>query len=152
VRAVPRRREPRSDVRPVDAVSRRGARAGGGNLEDTQAKVAQFVTGHDLDVALVPRVLDLLSELGELAKQLLEETNYGKRRAARRASPALRSELGDVAFALLALANHLEVDLSVCVDEVLLKYEVRIGQEAAIRKTERNRPKSLGGTIPGSLP
>lgn len=44
---------------------------------DEQEQVAEFVAIHDLDAPPAYRLLDLASEVGELAKDAAESTGYG---------------------------------------------------------------------------
>ncbi|MFC4439659.1 MULTISPECIES: MazG nucleotide pyrophosphohydrolase domain-containing protein [Natrialbaceae] len=92
-------------------------------MNDRQRQVAAFVDEHDLETPLEYRLLDLVSEVGELAKDANESTGYG-------ASPADLSiesdELGDALFALLAVADALEIDADAALEEALEKYERRL--------------------------
>lgn len=90
---------------------------------DEQRQVADFVERHDLETPPEYRLLDLASEVGELAKDANESTEYGE-------APedlAIESdEIGDALFALLALADALEIDASEALEEALAKYEDRL--------------------------
>ncbi len=90
---------------------------------DEQKAVATFVAEHDLETPPAFRLLDLVSELGEVAKNATESTEYGEH-------PEQLSvdtdEIGDVLFALLALADSLEIDASEALADSLTKYEARM--------------------------
>jgi NTP pyrophosphatase (non-canonical NTP hydrolase) len=90
---------------------------------EEQRRVAAFVDEHDLATPPEFRLLDLVSELGEVAKNATESTDYG-------GDPdglALDAdEVGDVLFALLALAESVEIDAGAALDESLAKYERRL--------------------------
>ena len=90
---------------------------------DEQQRVVEFVAAHELEAPPEFRVLDLVSEVGEVAKDAAESTAYGS-------SPATLSvesdEIGDVLFSLLALSNALEIDAGEALDEALAKYENRM--------------------------
>ena len=90
----------------------------------SQDKVLAFTNQHGLEIDLRDRVLDLVSEVGELAKEVLSGSAYGQQPF----SPTENwpSELGDIYFALLCLANSSQVDLQVALDAVIQKYEVRL--------------------------
>lgn len=92
-------------------------------MDDQQEAVAAFIDGHDLETPPEYRLLDLVSELGELAKDANTSTEYG-------ASPddlTIESdEIGDALFALLALADSLEVDAGEALEEAMTKYEQRM--------------------------
>lgn len=90
---------------------------------DEQQRVAAFVDQHGLEAPPAFRLLDLLSELGEVAKDVNESTGYG----ARPEDAAVNAdELGDTLFALLALAEALDVDAGEALDVALEKYERRL--------------------------
>lgn len=95
--------------------------------QNDQQKVAAFVTRHDLQTTPEARLLDLVSEVGELAKELLKGNNYGRRDVAP-AGAAWQQEIGDVYFALLCLANRTGVELEEALDVVLEKYARRLDQ------------------------
>jgi NTP pyrophosphatase (non-canonical NTP hydrolase) len=89
---------------------------------DDQARVAAFLDAHDLRAPPENRVLDLASEVGELAKNVNETTDYG----AADGADVDRDELGDAYFCLLALADELDYDAGDALDEALAKYESRL--------------------------
>ncbi|WP_226483081.1 MazG-like family protein [Natrinema amylolyticum] len=94
---------------------------------DEQRSVADFVDEHDLETPPEFRLLDLVSEVGELGKDANTSTDYGE-------SPAdleiATDELGDALFALLALADALESDASAALEEAVEKYERRLDGDA----------------------
>ncbi len=92
-------------------------------MKEIQDKVREFVRKHDLDTSSEVRMLDLASEVGELAKELLKTTNYGKSEDKAKLSA---DELGDVLFSLICLANTQEIDLGEALEKTLSKYEKRI--------------------------
>lgn len=69
------------------------------------------------------RILDIQSELGELAKEVLKSTNYGKKELV--ITKELELELGDVLYSLLTFANENGVSIEKCLDGALAKYEKR---------------------------
>jgi hypothetical protein len=70
------------------------------------------------------RALDLVSEVGELAKEILEGTDYGS--ALFEAPEGWTGELGDSLFALVCLANSTGVDLEAALNAALEKYRERL--------------------------
>ncbi|PAU85377.1 nucleotide pyrophosphohydrolase [Halorubrum salipaludis] len=92
---------------------------------DEQDRVAAFVDEHDLDADLPYRVLDLESEVGEIAKEVTASTDYGAAPAEVSIAP---DEIGDALFALLALADATGVDAGDALDESLAKYRSRIDE------------------------
>jgi len=90
---------------------------------DEQDEVASFIQEHEIESPPAYRLLDLVSELGEVSKDVAESTDYGD-------SPeelSIKSdEIGDVLFSLLALAEAIEINADEALDEALEKYEKRI--------------------------
>ena len=89
---------------------------------DEQVRVADFLDDNDLRAPPANRVLDLASEVGELAKNVNESTDYG----ATEGADVDHDELGDALFCLLALADELDHDAGAALDEALAKYADRI--------------------------
>ena len=65
------------------------------------------------------------SELGEIAKELIKESDYGTKPLSQEHDPNLELKLGDAYYSLLELANTLNVDLETALKKVLEKYEER---------------------------
>lgn len=93
-------------------------------MNDTQKIVLDFNKKHNLHMDAVLRLLDLQTELGELSKEHLKLTDYGRSNFTK--GPEWKAELGDLAYSLLALANETEVDIDEALDETLVKYAQRI--------------------------
>lgn len=91
---------------------------------DEQQRVADFLDEHDLHASSEYRLLDLVSEVGELAKDANESTGYGSEPDDLAIQP---DEIGDALFALLALADGLGIDTGEALETALSKYERRIG-------------------------
>ncbi len=89
-----------------------------------QGSVAAFVDEYGLEAPVHARALDLASEVGELAREILEGTDYG--RAPFEAPEGWTAELGDALFALVCLANSTGVDLESALVGTLEKYRERI--------------------------
>lgn len=70
------------------------------------------------------RMLDVISELGELSKEVLKATSYGENSF--KATRDFELEFGDCLYSLLALANESGIDAEKAVDAVLNKYASRI--------------------------
>ncbi len=91
-----------------------------------QEKVVSFISQHEIEISPEYRLLDLVSELGEVSKDAVKSTEYGENPDDLTISA---DEIGDVLFALLALATALDIDASDALDEALDKYDNRL-QEA----------------------
>ena len=66
-----------------------------------------------------------MSEVGELCKECLVETNYG-RKARSGQSVRLENEMGDVVYSLAVVGNCLGIDFEHCLDLALDNYELRM--------------------------
>ena len=95
-------------------------------LPEFQTRVAEFTATNQLEHDAATRLLDLVSETGEAAKEMLKATQYGAR--AFSVSDAWRDELGDVLFALVCLANETDVNLEDALTAALEKYRARLAQ------------------------
>jgi NTP pyrophosphatase (non-canonical NTP hydrolase)/8-oxo-dGTP pyrophosphatase MutT (NUDIX family) len=93
-------------------------------LPPHQQRVADFVDAAGLRAGVEARALDLVSEVGEVAKEVLKGSAYGDRPFDPPASWA--DELGDVVFSLACLANATNVDLDQALAGALEKYRARL--------------------------
>lgn len=93
-----------------------------------QLQVQTFVSMRQIDADATTRLLDLMSEIGELSKVMLNENGYGKRAFA--PNDAWRDEMGDVFFALVCLANETHVNLEEALNGALEKYRERLETQA----------------------
>jgi NTP pyrophosphatase (non-canonical NTP hydrolase) len=93
-------------------------------VHEIQERAAALVRESRLEAPMTARVLDLVSEVGEVAKEVLESSEYG--RAAFHASSAWGEELGDVFFSLVCVADSSGVELEQCFVEALAKYGARL--------------------------
>lgn len=98
-------------------------------MKQTQQKVKAFCQKHNLVSPPEYSTLDTMSELGEVAKELLKMTDYGRRPMQFREE--IKTELGDVLYSLITLANSLDVDVEEALDTALEKYEKRLEKGSA---------------------
>jgi len=91
---------------------------------DPQERVAQILRTYSIRNDVRSRLMDVMSELGEVSKDMLKATDYGAVTPDSYAS--LGQELGDVYFALLALVQACDVDLEQALKQVCIKYEQRM--------------------------
>jgi len=89
----------------------------------SQERVAAFLADHDLTAPPAYRLLDAHSELGELAKEVAESTDYGTDPGA---VDVAEDELGDALFALLAFSDGVGIDAGQALATAIEKYERRI--------------------------
>ena len=93
-------------------------------MKDIQEKIKLFCENNELNSPVEHRVLDTMSELCEVAKEILKMSNYG--RSPIQYNSGLKMELGDVLFSIITIANAFEIDLEEALNKVLKKYEKRI--------------------------
>ena len=93
---------------------------------ELQRKVAEFVKEHQLEAGVEARFLDLISEIGELSKEHLKATDYGKKDGY--VTESLMNEYGDVMFSLICLANSMGIDMEHALECALSKYKYRLEQ------------------------
>lgn len=92
-------------------------------MKKEQERVLEFMKEHELGGTTAFRLLDLVSEIGEVAKDATKSSEYGQ-------SPkdleVKKDEIGDVLFSLLAVSNDLGIDAEEAFQEAIGKYERRI--------------------------
>jgi NTP pyrophosphatase (non-canonical NTP hydrolase) len=97
-------------------------------MNNHQKKVTDFVEKYNFRCSIDARLLDLTSEVGELANELIKSNDYGRKELL--LTPGWEEELGDVYFSLIELANITGIDLGVALDKVLQKYAKRMEQKS----------------------
>jgi len=102
------------------------------NLKEIQEKIKDFCKKYDIENPIEHRTLDLTSEIGEVAKEILLMTNYGNSKLKYRNE--IKSELGDVLYSLITIANYFNIDLEEALNMVLEKYKI---SEVLVQKTIR---------------
>lgn len=88
-----------------------------------QRRVASFIEQHGLHAPPEYRLLDLVSEVGELATEANASTQYGN---VPETITLSEDEVGDALFALLALAERRGIDADEALQTSLEKYENRL--------------------------
>ena len=95
-------------------------------LSDHQREVSRFIEDNNLGAAPGFRVLDLVSEVGELVQDVTKSSDYGLEPEK---MDVKKDEVGDVLFSLLAVCNELDIDAEEALEEAVEKYESRIEQK-----------------------
>ncbi|MCL2170610.1 MAG: MazG-like family protein [Defluviitaleaceae bacterium] len=95
-----------------------------------QQMVSDFVTKYNLHTSAEARYIDLVSEIGELGKEIIKGSDYGKTPFAQ--TPQMQDEIGDCLFSLLALCDLLEINAEEAVKKSLSKYETRFAEKGDI--------------------
>lgn len=83
----------------------------------------EFINEKGISSRIDVRVMDLISEAGELSKEVLTGSDYGRKSFS--ATKGWKNELGDVLFALICIANVTSIDLEICLKKTLEKLEQR---------------------------
>lgn len=99
-------------------------------MKELQDNIKQFVKEHKLDTSAESHFIDLVSELGEVGKELLKMNNYGRNKETI-FRKEVKEELGDVLYSLITLANKFDIDLEKELNLVLEKYERRLKKGSA---------------------
>lgn len=94
------------------------------NLHELQEQIKDFCAEHRLESPPEYRLLDAVSELGEVAKEILKMSDYGRKPIQYRED--LQVELGDLLYSLITLANSFDIDLDESVQLALAKYRKRL--------------------------
>ena len=92
-----------------------------------QNKVNEFNKNRGVHLAPMPvsaRILDIESEMGELAKEYLKYSGYGTGQF--KLKEDFKLEFGDVLYSLLSLADELGINADECLDMAINKYKQRI--------------------------
>jgi len=91
--------------------------------------VQNFIQQHSWQTDVQTRYIDLVSEIGELGKEITKSTDYGKRELI--LSEQMTDEMGDCLFSLFALCHAMGIDAQAALDGALDKYERRLPENAA---------------------
>ena len=100
------------------------------SFNSAQELVSQMTKKYNLEISPELRYIDLTSEVGELGKEILLSTEYGRNEFS--ATDNLESEIGDTFYSLICIANSLDINLSNALIKVLQKYEKRFFEKGSI--------------------
>ena len=95
-----------------------------------QNDVKAFLDKYNLRTSETVRYVDLVSEVGELGKEILTGMDYGKVDYVQ--TPDAQGELGDCLFSLLALCCEMDVDAEAALGQALAKYAARFVAKGSI--------------------
>lgn len=99
-------------------------------MQKIQKKIKKFCQKHKINSSIESRLLDTMSELGEVSKEVLKMTNYGKEKI--KYKKRIEKEIGDLFFSLITVANFFDIDLEKVLEEVLEKYKERFRKSGSI--------------------
>lgn len=97
------------------------------NLFEVQDLIKKFTEEKNMNSSVNIRIIDLASEVGELSKEVLKGTHYGRKEFQK--TEEWDSEIGDVLFSLICIANETKTNLEDCLKYVLDKYEKRFANK-----------------------
>jgi len=103
-------------------------------MKDYQTKIKKFCKNNNLESPAEHRVLDLMSEVGEVAKEILKMSDYGRQPVKYRSE--IKNEIGDVLFSLITIANSFDIDLEEALKIVLDKYKKRLKKGSAVSEND----------------
>ena len=103
-------------------------------MKEIQEKIKQFCKENNMESPAEHRVLDAMSELGEVAKEILKMSDYGRKPIEYREE--LKLELGDVLYSLITIANTFDINLEDALQQVLEKYRKRLKKGSAGSENE----------------
>lgn len=95
-----------------------------------QNKVNELIKQFNSECNTETRYIDLISEVGELGKEILKGSNYNNQEYKK--TPNTELELGDCLFSLLALCSNLNLDANNCLDKAIEKYNNRFKEKNCI--------------------
>ena len=103
-------------------------------MNDIQEKVNDLIKKYNLESSAEIRYIDLVTEVGELGKEILKGNDYGRKELTN--TDNLELELGDVFFSLICVANGLNIDMQNALNSVLEKYKNRFSNKGNIGSGE----------------
>ncbi len=98
--------------------------------KDMQQTVVEFIKKYEIYCDTNSRYIDVVSEIGELGKELLKSSKYGTEQPT--ATHGTVEEIGDCFFSLLALCTTLEIDSEQALNSAILKYQKRFDAKSDI--------------------
>lgn len=88
-----------------------------------QKIVSKFIENYNLKCGINIRYMDLITEIGELGKEIIMSCDYGKQEHIK--TDNLENEMGDCLFSLFALCHELNIDAEKALISSLSKYKER---------------------------
>jgi len=95
-----------------------------------QKSVKGFLNEFSLNTSPEIRYMDLVSEIGELGKEIIKASDYGKKDFDK--TLQMTEEAGDCLFSLLALCEELGIDGEEALKGALDKYRARLKEKGSI--------------------
>ena len=98
--------------------------------------VVDFLVKSKTATTPMVRLTDISSELGEVAKEVLKASNYGRNTPILKDNVSFKEEYGDLLFTILALGVENDVNPSEALEIVLEKYNKRLETKGHIGSKE----------------
>ena len=95
-------------------------------ISEAQETVQDFAEENNLEGTVEFRIMDLVSEVGEVVKDATKSADYGTKPEKLQVK---RDEIGDVLFSLLMVCNDLDIDADEALENALKKYRNRIEEK-----------------------
>ena len=95
-----------------------------------QQSVKEFLNQNRLTNNEQIRYIDLLSEIGELGKEILKSTDYGEKPYS--STESAFEEMGDCLFSILALCCEMNIEAEEALKYALEKYNKRLSATGKI--------------------
>ena len=95
-----------------------------------QQAVNSFISKYQLQSDEQTRYVDLVSEIGELGKEILKATDYGNQEY--KQTPNAIDEMGDCLFSIFALCSEMNINAAEALMCAISKYEARFMQKGSI--------------------
>ncbi|MFB6100875.1 MAG: MazG nucleotide pyrophosphohydrolase domain-containing protein [Candidatus Nanohalobium sp.] len=95
-------------------------------MEEQQEEVEEFMEKHGMEGTPEFRIMDLVSEVGEVVGDATKSADYGLEKDK---LDVKQDEIGDVLFSLFAVCNSLDIDAEEALETALDKYERRIEEK-----------------------
>ncbi len=92
-------------------------------MKEQQKEVQEFMEKYKMEGTTPFRLLDLVSEIGEVVKDATKSADYGMDKDNLEVK---EDEIGDVLFSLFAVCNDLDIDAEEAFQTAIQKYESRI--------------------------
>lgn len=93
-----------------------------------QKKVKEFneivIQYHKIKMNVASRVMNIISEMGELSKEILKSTKYGTKEFS--SFDDFKMEMGDVIYAILSLCDEVGINAEECLDISIEKMKGRL--------------------------
>lgn len=93
---------------------------------EEQKIVEEFIENHDMEADPSFRIIDLLSEIGEVASDAAKTSHYGRKTENLKVK---EEEIGDAIFSMLALSSSLDIDAGSALETAMDKYRERVAEK-----------------------